>query len=41
MIVEFTQLCSKFPHTALLNFACDWLALDRDIAFRRLISPNL
>ena len=22
-IVKFTQLCSKFPPTALLNFACD------------------
>ena len=30
-IVRFPQLCSKFPPTALLNFACDWLALDRDI----------
>ena len=24
-IVKFTQLCSKVPPTALLNFACDWL----------------
>ena len=23
IIVRFTQLCSKFPPTALLNFACD------------------
>ena len=22
-IVKFTQLCSKFPPTAFLNFACD------------------
>ena len=29
-IVKFTQLCSKFPPTALLSFACDWLALDKD-----------
>ena len=40
-IVRFTQLCSKFPPTALLNFACDWLALDRDISFGRLTSPNV
>ena len=39
-IVKFTQLCSKFPPTALLNFACDWLALDRDISFVRLTSPT-
>ena len=38
-IVKFTQLCSKFPPTALLNFACDWLALDRDISFGWLTSP--
>ena len=37
-IVKFAQLCSKFPPTALLNFACDWLALDRDILFGRLTS---
>ena len=30
-IVRFSQLCSKVPPTALLNFACDWLALDRDM----------
>ena len=41
IIVKFTQLCSKFPPTALLNFACDWLALDRDISFGRLTSPNV
>ena len=35
-IVKFTQLCSKFPPTALLNFACDWLALNRDVSFGRL-----
>ena len=40
-IVKFTQLCSKFPPTALLNFACDWLALDRDISFGRLTTPNV
>ena len=40
-IVKFTQLCSKFPPTALSNFACDWLALDRDISFGRLTSPNV
>ena len=40
-IVKFTQLCSKSPPTALLNFACDWLALDRDISFGRLTSPNV
>ena len=40
-IVKFTQLCSKFPPTALLNFACDWLALDRDILFGRLTSPSV
>ena len=40
-IVKFTQFCSKFPPTALLNFACDWLALDRDISFGRLTSPNV
>ena len=40
-VVIFTQLCSKFPPTALLNFACDWLALDRDISFGRLTSPNV
>ena len=38
-IVKFTQLCSKFLPTALLKFACDLLALDRDISFRRLTSP--
>ena len=37
-IVKFTQLCSKFLPTALLNFACDWLALDTDISFGRLTS---
>ena len=40
-IVKFTQLCSKFLPTALLNFACEWLALDRDISFGRLTSPNV
>ena len=40
-ILRFTQLCSKFLPTALLNFACDWLALDRDISFGRLTSPNM
>ena len=40
-IVKFTQLCSKSPPTALSNFACDWLALDRDISFGRLTSPNV
>ena len=40
-IVKFTQLCSKFPPTAPLNFALDWLALDRDISFGRLTSPNV
>ena len=40
-IVKFTQLCSKFPTTAFLNFACDWLALDGDISFGRLTSPNI
>ena len=40
-IVKSTQLCSKFTPTAFLNFACDWLALDRDISFGRLISPNV
>ena len=40
-IVKFTQLCSKFPSTAPLNFACDWLALDRDISFGRLTNPNV
>ena len=39
-IVKFTQLCSKFPLTARLNFACDWLALDRDISFGSLTSPK-
>ena len=39
-IVKFTQLWSKFPPTALLNFACDWLALDTDI-FGRLTSSNV
>ena len=39
VIVKFTQLCSKFPPTALLNFACDWLALDRDLSFGQLTSP--
>ena len=38
---QFTQHCSKFPPTALLNFACDWLALDRDISFGRLNSHNV
>ena len=38
-IVKFTQLCSKFLPTALLNFACDWLALDRDASFGRLTNP--
>ena len=41
IIVKFTQLCSKFQPTALLNFACDWLALDRDISFGPLTSPNV
>ena len=41
IIVKFTQLYSKFPPTALLNFACDWLALDRDISFGQLTSPNV
>ena len=27
--------------TALLNFACDWLALDEDISFGWLTSPNV
>ena len=40
-IVKFTQLCSKFPPTVLLNFACDWLALDRDISFGQLTSPSV
>ena len=40
-IVIFTQLCGKFPPTALLNFACDWLALDRNISFGRLTSPRV
>ena len=40
-IVKFTQLCSRFLLTALLNFACDWLALDRDITFGRLTGPNV
>ena len=40
-IVKFTQLCNKFPPTALMNFACDWLALYRDISFGRLTSPNV
>ena len=40
-IVKFTQLCSKFQPTALLNFACDWLAFDRDISLGRLTSPNV
>ena len=40
-IVKFIQLCSKFPPTALLNFACDWLALDRDISFGWLTSLNV
>ena len=40
-MVKFTQLCSKFPLAALLNFACDWLALDRDISFGQLTSPNV
>ena len=40
-IVKFTQLCSKFSPTALSNFACDWLALDRDISFGLLTSPNV
>ena len=40
-IVRVSQLCSKFPPTALLNFACDWLALDRNISFGRLNSPNV
>ena len=31
-IVKFIQLCSTFPPTALLNFACDRLALDSDIS---------
>ena len=39
-IVKFIQLCSKFPPTAFLNFACDWLALDGDISFGRLTSPQ-
>ena len=39
-IVKITQLCSKFPPTALLNFACDWLTLDRDISFVQLTSPT-
>ena len=26
----------KFQPTVLLNLACDWLALDRDISFGRL-----
>ena len=40
-IVKFTQLCSKFLPTALLNFACDWLTLDRDISFGLLTSLNV
>ena len=40
-IVKFTQLCSKFPPTTLLNFACDWLALDRDISFGWLTNPSV
>ena len=38
-IVRFTQLCSKFPPTLLLNFACDLLALDRHISY--ITSPNV
>ena len=41
IIVKFTQLCSKFPPTALFNFACDWLAFNRDISFGRLTDPNV
>ena len=40
-IVQFTQLCSKFPPAALLNFACDWFALNRDMSFGQLTSPNM
>ena len=40
-IVKLTQLCSKFPPTALLNFACDWLALGRDISFGWLTSISV
>ena len=40
-IVKFTQLCCKFPPTALLNFACDWLAFEKDISFGLLTSPNV
>ena len=40
-IVKFTQLCNKFLPTALLNFSRDWLALDRDMSFGRLTSPNV
>ena len=39
-IVKFTQLCSKFLPTVFLNFACDWLALDRDMSFGRLTSTQ-
>ena len=31
----------QIPATALLSFACDWLALARDISFGRLSSPNV
>ena len=31
----------QHTHTALLNFACDWLALDRDTLFGRLTSPKV
>ena len=40
-IVRFTQLCSKYLPTVLLNFACGWLALDRNISLGRLTSPNV
>ena len=40
-IARFTQLCSKFPPTALMNFACDQLALDRDISFGWLTNRNV
>ena len=31
----------QIPPTALLNFACDWLALYRDISFGWLTSPSV
>ena len=31
----------QIPIHSILNFACDWLTLDRDISFGRLTSPNV